>query len=291
MTGFVTTNGHGTDTRNRVIANDHSGTGSGPKSMSALVETSNGHSESVSEPNSPRSGPKTATGTAETARRQRGSVKSSGESALVHETANGLLSESASCETGHATHQTTSGHNVALPETSCHVTGRPGKSESGSGPRKSPQPLESAIVDHTQPRQRSRPREGQSKRAQLTFESERAPPLQPPPTEGREGGEETPREPTRETHSDFPARPRPSEGREEGSREGEQRPASEEAEAEGEMVGGTGGRARLTTPTIGMSLQKRFPLCHRSILTNITSHVKSTLVTPTPCTCWVQIPN
>ena len=150
----------------------------------------------------------------------------------------------ATSKTGHTTHQTASGHDVTLSGTPCHVTGRPRKSESGSDPRKSPQP------DLSQPRQ--------SKGAQLTPESKRAqlPPSQeggssrvtlaprsqdpPSPAEEQEGGEEAPQEPMWETPSDFSARPRPSEGREDGSGEGERHPASKEAEAEGGMGGGPG---------------------------------------------------
>ena len=83
VTSSVTMNGHGTDTRNRVIANNHDRTGGGPKSTSAPVKTANSHSESVSKSDGPGSGLKTTTGAAETANRQRGSVKSPGESALV----------------------------------------------------------------------------------------------------------------------------------------------------------------------------------------------------------------
>ena len=160
----------------------------------------------------------------------------------------------ATSKTGHTTHQTASGHDVTLSGTPCHVTGRPRKSESGSDSRKSPQP------DLSQPRQRSRPREGQSKGAQLTPESKRA--QLPPPQEGGSSRvtlaprSQDPTPPpfplscrrargwrggtTRANVGDFSTRPRPSEGREEGSGEGKWHPASEEAEAEGGMGGGPG---------------------------------------------------
>ena len=97
----------------RVTANDHAGTCDGQKSKSALVETANSHAESVSEPDGPSSGPKT-----ETACGQRVSVKSPGEIAHVHETANGLWRESTTRKTGHTTHQTANGHDNALHENS-----------------------------------------------------------------------------------------------------------------------------------------------------------------------------
>ena len=176
-TGSVTADGHGTGIRNRVIVNDHGGTGGGQKSASSLHKTASVHPESASEPDGPGSGPKTWTD----------------ESARIHKTVN----ESTTHETGHATHQTRSGLDVAPPGAPGHVTERPGKSESGSGPRKSLQPRESAIVDRAPPRQRKQPEEGQSERAQLTPESERhtlpqkprRPP--PPPPKGQEGGGET----------------------------------------------------------------------------------------------------
>ena len=168
----MTANGRRTGTRNRVIANDHGRTGGGRKGASTLVETASGHSESTSEPDGPVSSLKTMTGTAETARGQKGSVKSASESARVHKTAKGSWSESATRETEHATQLTASRFDVTLPVTLCHLTGRSRKSESGSGPRKRPQPLESPIVDRAPPRQRSRPREGQSEQAQMTPERE-----------------------------------------------------------------------------------------------------------------------
>ena len=201
-------------------------------------------------------------------------------------------------ETGHTTHKTASGHDNALPETPYYVRERPGKSESGSGPRQSSQPRESAIVDRAQPRHRSRPREGQSERAQMTPESKRAPLLQPPrgkkqpshtrpqkprplrsppssPTERQEGGEEIPRESTQETPSDFPARPHPSEGRKEGGGEREGRPTSKEAEAEG------GGEVQWEGQSLNGKLYDAHyrsvssKMRHRPILTNVTCHVMS----------------
>ena len=120
-----------TGTGTRVSANDHCGTGGGQKSTSSSVKNE-------SEPDGPRSGLKTTTGTAETILGKRESVKGPDESALAHETANGSWSESETCEAGHATQQTASRHDGAPPRTPCHVTGRPRKSESRSGP----QPLE-----------------------------------------------------------------------------------------------------------------------------------------------------
>ena len=114
-----------------MVVNDHGGTCGSPKSVSALIETANSHYESASEPDGPGSGLKTATGTSKTARGQRGSVMSPGESALVQ-------SDSVTRETGHTTHQTTSGDDVTLPETRHHMTVQSGKSESGSGPREEP---------------------------------------------------------------------------------------------------------------------------------------------------------
>ena len=87
-------------------------------------------------------------------------------------------------------------HDVALPETPDHVTGRLGKSESRSGPWKRPQPREGAIADYAQPRQRSQPREGQHERAQATPESEKAP--LPQPLRGR-----------RQPRHSLPQKPRP----------------------------------------------------------------------------------
>ena len=116
-------------------ANGHAGPCDGQKSASALVEIVNGHSESASELEETGSGPKTATGTAKTARGQKGSVKSPGESARVHETMNGSWSESATSETGYVTHQTTNEHNHALHESPHHAREKTVKSESGGGPQ------------------------------------------------------------------------------------------------------------------------------------------------------------
>ena len=126
------------------------------------------------------------------------------------------------------------------------MKGRPGKSNSRSGPRKSPQPCESAIADRARSRQGKQPGEGQSERDSTPQEggSSRVtldPRSQDTPPPQKKGREETTQEPTRETPSDFSARPHPSEGREEGGREGERRPTSKEAEAEGGMGGGAGG--------------------------------------------------
>ena len=176
-TGSVTANVHRTGSGNHMTANGHDRTCRSPKSASSLVETTNSHSESASKLDGPGSGPKTETGTA---RGQRGSVTSPGESDLIHATANGSWSESKTRETGHTTHQTVSRHDVALPKNSLHMTAGYGKSKSGNGPRKNPQPHERAIVDHTPPRQRTLPREGQNERAQVTPESERAPLSQSP---------------------------------------------------------------------------------------------------------------
>ena len=81
------------------------------------------------------SGPKTATGTAETARGQKGSVTNPGESAFVHETANGPWIESVTCETGHTTPMTANRHNNALHENLNLVREKTVKRVSGCGPR------------------------------------------------------------------------------------------------------------------------------------------------------------
>ena len=135
--------------------NDHCGTGDSQKNVSAPDETASGHSESASEPDGPGSGPKTETGISETACGQLESVKGPGERSCIRETTNSPWSGSATRETGHATQQTASRHDDSHPGSPHHVTGRPGKSESGS----SPQPRESATEDHAQPKQRSRTRE------------------------------------------------------------------------------------------------------------------------------------
>ena len=111
-----------------MTASGHTGPHDGQSIASAIVETASGHSESVSAPNDPGSGPKTATGSDETAHGQKAIMKSHGENAGVHATANGLWSESANPETE-------SGHYDALhgkldPEGEISV-----KSASGSGHR------------------------------------------------------------------------------------------------------------------------------------------------------------
>ena len=115
-----------------MTANGRGGPREGQKSASAIVETANGHSERASEPDKTGSSLKIATGTAETVCGQKGSVKSPGESTLFHETANGWWSESATHETGHATHQTASGHNNALHDPPHHA--REKTVNGGSGP-------------------------------------------------------------------------------------------------------------------------------------------------------------
>ena len=72
----------------RVTTTGHAGPRDGQTNARAIVAT-------ASEPDGTSSGPKITTRTAETAHRQKGSGTSHGESAFVHETANGPWNESA----------------------------------------------------------------------------------------------------------------------------------------------------------------------------------------------------
>ena len=102
--GHVTgVDGHATGSWTRVTETGYAGPRDGQTNASALSETEDGHSVSASEPDRTGSRPKTVTGTAETAHGQRGSVTNPGESAFVHETANGPWNESATRETCHST--------------------------------------------------------------------------------------------------------------------------------------------------------------------------------------------
>ena len=132
MTGV---DGHMTGSGTHVTGTGHAGPCDGQINASALVETANGHSESVSAPDEPGSGPKTATRIAKTAHGQKGSEMSRCESASVHETTNGPWNRSANRETCHTTSQTTNGHNDVLHGTLDLERERTGKSESGRGPR------------------------------------------------------------------------------------------------------------------------------------------------------------
>ena len=88
----------------------HVGPRDGQKIASALGEIANGHSESESAVNNPGSGPKTVTGGDETAHGQKESGTSHGESAAVHETANGPWNGSATRATSHGHLETESRH-------------------------------------------------------------------------------------------------------------------------------------------------------------------------------------
>ena len=128
--GHETSDGHATGSGTRVITTGHAGPRNGQTNASAIVVTANGHSKSVSAPDGPGSGQKT-----ETAHGQNRSVTSHGESTVVHETANGPWSKSATCETGHVTPETVNGHSDALHENLDLAREMNVKSVSGSGPR------------------------------------------------------------------------------------------------------------------------------------------------------------
>ena len=107
----------------RVTVSGHARPRDGQTIASAIVATANDHSERAS----------TATRIVETARWQKESVTSHGESAFVHATANGPWRESATCETGHVTPETVNGHSDALHENLDLM--REINLKSGSGPQ------------------------------------------------------------------------------------------------------------------------------------------------------------
>ena len=157
----MTGNGHATGNGIRVTATGHAGPRDGQMNASA--------------PDCPGSSQKTATGTTETAHGQKGSVTSHGESAFVHETANGPWNESATREPGHATPETVNGHSDAHHE---NLDLLREKTVSGSGPWQTPQFRESVTDDHVLQRQKRLLGKGQ--RAQATPESTMIALLQPP---------------------------------------------------------------------------------------------------------------
>ena len=128
-------NGYATSSGTRVTVGGHAGPRNSQTNVSAIIVTANGHSESASAPDGPGSGQKTVTGTAETAHRQKGSVTSHGESAFIHETANGPCIDSATRVPGHTTPETANGHRYALHENLDVPREMNVKSVSGNGPR------------------------------------------------------------------------------------------------------------------------------------------------------------